>query len=144
MEVRSSNSRLGRSTSNSVIEVLYRDTSTKSSVTTSPERTKLWTQPPSKHHSNKVPVVYYLSRNGQLQHPHFIEVPMPSSSTALYLRGTLHLFYFIPILSLLLVSWFFIFILQMLLAGWMISAESLWLQCTPGLQNGKFIYTNND
>ncbi|KAK1357341.1 Upstream of flc [Heracleum sosnowskyi] len=89
MELRTSNSILGRSTSNSAIEVLYRDTSTKSSVTTSPERTKVWTQPPSKHHSNKVPVVYYLSRNAQLQHPHFIEVPLSSSSTGLYLRDVI-------------------------------------------------------
>ncbi|KAL1827590.1 hypothetical protein ACET3Z_006002 [Daucus carota] len=88
MELRTSNSRLGRSTSNSVVEVLYRDTSTKS-VTTSPERTKVWTQPPSKHHSSKVPVVYYLSRNGQLEHPHFIEVPLSSSSSGLYLRDVI-------------------------------------------------------
>ncbi|XP_074358527.1 protein SOSEKI 5-like [Apium graveolens] len=90
MELKTSNSRLARSTSNSVIEVLYRDTSTKSSVTTSPERNKVWTEPPSKHHSSKVPVVYYLSRNGQLEHPHFIEVPLSSSSTGLYLRDVIN------------------------------------------------------
>lgn len=33
-----------------------------------------------------VSVVYYLSRNGHLQHPHFIQVPL-SSSNGLYLRG---------------------------------------------------------
>ncbi|KAK4741857.1 hypothetical protein SAY87_025445 [Trapa incisa] len=32
-------------------------------------------------------VLYYLSVNSQLQHPHFIEVPL-SSSQGLYLRGT--------------------------------------------------------
>ncbi|RWW09660.1 hypothetical protein GW17_00026841 [Ensete ventricosum] len=32
-------------------------------------------------------VVYYLSRNGHLEHPHFMEVPLSSSSSGLYLRG---------------------------------------------------------
>ncbi|KAL2899085.1 Protein UPSTREAM OF FLC [Bienertia sinuspersici] len=36
-----------------------------------------------------VPVVYYLSRNGQLEHPHFMEVPL-SSSHGLYLRDVIH------------------------------------------------------
>lgn len=36
--------------------------------------------------SRKVPVVYYLCRNRQLEHPHFIEVPL-SSSEGLFLRG---------------------------------------------------------
>ena len=52
---------------------------------TSPERTKVWTEPPN-HKLRKVPVVYYLSRNGQLEHPHFMEVPL-SSPDGLYLRG---------------------------------------------------------
>ncbi|KAJ4769566.1 UPSTREAM OF FLC protein (DUF966) [Rhynchospora pubera] len=33
-----------------------------------------------------VPVVYYLSRNRHLEHPHFIEVPLSSSSDAFFLR----------------------------------------------------------
>lgn len=49
---------------------------------TSPERTKVWTEP----NRRKVSVVYYLSRNGQLEHPHFMEVPL-SSSDGLFLRG---------------------------------------------------------
>lgn len=54
----------------------------------SPERTKVWTEPRANKTSEKrsVPVVYYLSRNGQLEHPHFIEVPL-SSPEGLYLRG---------------------------------------------------------
>ncbi|XP_074295112.1 protein SOSEKI 5-like [Silene latifolia] len=36
-----------------------------------------------------VPVVYYLSRNGQLEHPHFMEVPL-SSPQGLYLRDIIH------------------------------------------------------
>ncbi|KAH9624377.1 hypothetical protein KSS87_011889, partial [Heliosperma pusillum] len=36
-----------------------------------------------------VPVVYYLSRNGQLEHPHFMEVPL-SSPQGLYLRDVIH------------------------------------------------------
>lgn len=59
---------------------------------TSPERTKVWTEPnknkPTGNSSErKVPVVYYLSRNGQLEHPHFMDVPL-SSPEGLYLRGT--------------------------------------------------------
>lgn len=36
--------------------------------------------------TRKVPVLYYLSRNGHLEHPHLIDVP-PSSPHGLYLRG---------------------------------------------------------
>ncbi|XP_047967912.1 protein SOSEKI 5-like [Salvia hispanica] len=36
-----------------------------------------------------VPVVYYLSRNGQLEHPHFIEVPLSSSAHGLFLRDVI-------------------------------------------------------
>lgn len=54
---------------------------------TSPERTKVWTEPKTKISERKVPVVYYLCRNGQLEHPHFMEVTL-SSSDGLYLRGT--------------------------------------------------------
>lgn len=52
---------------------------------TSPERTKKWMEPQMKMES-KVPVVYYLSRNGHLEHPHFMEVPL-SSPGGLFLRG---------------------------------------------------------
>ncbi|KAF8402845.1 hypothetical protein HHK36_010936 [Tetracentron sinense] len=55
---------------------------------TSPERTKIWTEPKPKT-ERKVPVVYYLSRNGQLEHPHFMEVPL-SSSEGLYLRDVVN------------------------------------------------------
>lgn len=37
-----------------------------------------------------IPVVYYLSRNRHLEHPHFIEVPLSSSSEAFLLRGERH------------------------------------------------------
>ena len=53
----------------------------------SPERAKVWTEKsPRYQQSRKVPVVYYLCRNRQLEHPHFIEVPL-SSPEGLYLRG---------------------------------------------------------
>ncbi|WOL16253.1 protein UPSTREAM OF FLC-like [Canna indica] len=51
---------------------------------TSPERTKVWKEPKPR----KVPVVYYLSRNGQLEHPHFMEVTL-SSADGLYLRDVI-------------------------------------------------------
>ncbi|XP_050367666.1 protein SOSEKI 5 [Argentina anserina] len=37
----------------------------------------------------KVPVVYYLSRNGQLEHPHFMEVPL-SSPRGLFLSDVIN------------------------------------------------------
>ncbi|KAL8138065.1 hypothetical protein V2J09_004066 [Rumex salicifolius] len=55
----------------------------------SPERARVWTEKSGKFVQNrKVPVVYYLSRNRQLEHPHFIEVPL-SSSQGLYLRDVI-------------------------------------------------------
>lgn len=40
---------------------------------TIPERNKIWFEPKPKATELKVLVIYYLSRNGQLKHPHFIE-----------------------------------------------------------------------
>lgn len=60
----------------------------------SPERAIIWTEKSPKYqykqqqHNRKVPVVYYLCRNRQLEHPHFIEVPI-SAPDGLYLRGTI-------------------------------------------------------
>ncbi|XP_057772290.1 protein SOSEKI 5-like [Salvia miltiorrhiza] len=54
----------------------------------SPERTKVWTESP-KSDGRSVPVVYYLSRNGQLEHPHFMEVPLSSSAHGLFLRDVI-------------------------------------------------------
>ncbi|KAH6793988.1 hypothetical protein C2S52_004465 [Perilla frutescens var. hirtella] len=66
----------------------------------SPERSKVWTEkspkyryvhhnnsPPPPFHTRKVPVVYYLCRNRQLEHPHFMEVPL--SCDDLYLRDVI-------------------------------------------------------
>jgi hypothetical protein len=63
----------------------------------SPERTVVWTEPPPKTSTarragaaalpTKVAVVYYLSRNGQLDHPHFMEVALSSPQDGLCLRG---------------------------------------------------------
>ncbi|KAI3806374.1 hypothetical protein L1987_22275 [Smallanthus sonchifolius] len=55
----------------------------------SPEHTRVWTEPhPVSSKPRRLPVVYYLSRNGNLEHPHFIEVPL-SSSDGLYLRDVI-------------------------------------------------------
>jgi len=70
--------------------------------TISPERTRVWAEPSNKLKTNNngesqtrqatiAPVVYYLSRNGQLEHPHFMEVPL-SSPDGLFLRGIFSLF----------------------------------------------------
>ncbi|XP_075093320.1 protein SOSEKI 3-like [Nicotiana tabacum] len=61
----------------------------------SPERAKVWTEKSPKYQqqkprlsNGKVPVVYYLCRNRQLEHPHFIEVPL-SSPEGFYLRDVI-------------------------------------------------------
>lgn len=68
--------------------------------TISPERTRVWSEPsnklktndnvePQPNQSSLAPVVYYLSRNGQLEHPHFMEVPL-SSPDGLFLRDVIN------------------------------------------------------
>ncbi|KAJ7947883.1 Protein UPSTREAM OF FLC like [Quillaja saponaria] len=55
----------------------------------SPERAKVWTEKSPKYHQNRrVPVIYYLCRNRQLEHPHFMEVFI-SSPDGLYLRDVI-------------------------------------------------------
>ncbi|KAF5751579.1 hypothetical protein HS088_TW02G00594 [Tripterygium wilfordii] len=56
----------------------------------SPERAKVWTErsPKYRQQNQKVAVVYYLCKNRQLEHPHFIEVPL-SSPDGLYLRDVI-------------------------------------------------------
>ncbi|CAL1389762.1 unnamed protein product [Linum trigynum] len=61
--------------------------------TKSPDQSKEWTERLPKYHQQhrKVVIVFYLCRNRQLEHPHFIEVPL-SSPDGLYLRDLrLHL-----------------------------------------------------
>ncbi|CAL1400585.1 unnamed protein product [Linum trigynum] len=70
-----------------------------------PERIRVWGHPHATNNAaqengdnkatnsfpeeeKKVPVVYYLSRNGQLEHPHFMEVPL-TAPDGLYLRDVL-------------------------------------------------------
>ncbi|XP_022764544.1 protein UPSTREAM OF FLC-like [Durio zibethinus] len=55
---------------------------------TSPERTMVWVERKS-NKEQKVPVVYSLSRNGQLEHPHFLEVPL-SSPQGLFLKDVIN------------------------------------------------------
>lgn len=63
----------------------------------SPERTKVWTEPNKNNKTSaaaanrKVPVIYYLSRNGQLEHPHFMDVPL-SSPEGLFLKGNIYIY----------------------------------------------------
>ncbi|TYH23952.1 hypothetical protein ES288_A03G052600v1 [Gossypium darwinii] len=62
----------------------------KETVEISPERNKVWVEPKPLNTLvvRKVAVVYYLSRNGQLQHPHFMQVPL-SSNAGLYLKDVI-------------------------------------------------------
>ncbi|KAG7538592.1 hypothetical protein ISN44_As13g023400 [Arabidopsis suecica] len=56
----------------------------------SPDRNRIWSEPRHKPVVNrKVPVVYYLCRNGQLDHPHFMEVTL-SSHDGLYLKDVIN------------------------------------------------------
>ncbi|KAK9123529.1 hypothetical protein Sjap_013131 [Stephania japonica] len=58
---------------------------------TSPERTKIWAeQRQSRIREKKVPIVYYLCRDGHLEQPHFMEVPISSSNQGLYLRDVIN------------------------------------------------------
>ncbi|GJS19502.1 upstream of flc-like protein [Tanacetum coccineum] len=52
----------------------------------SPEHNKVWVEPNNRQ--RRVAVVYYLTRYGQLEHPHFVEVTL-SSSDGLYLRDVI-------------------------------------------------------
>jgi Protein SOSEKI 2, plant len=52
------------------------------------ERAKAWSESMPKSSEKKVAVVYYLSRNGHFEHPHFMKVAL-SSSDGLYLKGSL-------------------------------------------------------
>ncbi|CAH9114410.1 unnamed protein product [Cuscuta epithymum] len=55
----------------------------------SSEQPQFWSEPPRDNPDRRqAAVVYYLSRNGQLQHPHFMEVPF-SSSQGLYLKDVI-------------------------------------------------------
>lgn len=56
---------------------------------TNPERTKMLNLPKSKS-EQKVGVVYYLTRNGQFEHPRFMEVPL-SSPQGLQLKGSTYI-----------------------------------------------------
>ncbi|KAM3265766.1 protein SOSEKI 5 isoform X1 [Capsicum annuum] len=59
--------------------------------TSSPERNIIWIEPkPYNKVLKSVHVIYYLSRNGQLEHPHFIEVPLSSSDDGLYLKDVIN------------------------------------------------------
>ncbi|XP_010261234.1 PREDICTED: protein UPSTREAM OF FLC-like [Nelumbo nucifera] len=50
------------------------DSRARRSRETSPDRARVYVQPKTKTFK-KVQVLYYLCRNGQLEHPHFMEVP---------------------------------------------------------------------
>ncbi|GMI87089.1 SOSEKI5 [Hibiscus trionum] len=54
----------------------------------SPERNIVWVERKS-NNEHKVPVVYYLSRDGRLEHPHFLEVPL-SSPQGLFLKDVIN------------------------------------------------------
>lgn len=69
----------------------------------SPERAKVWTEKSPKYQqTRKVPVIYYLCRNRQLEHPHFMEVPL-SSPEGLHLRGICKIEMYKNLLPLLLI-----------------------------------------
>ncbi|KAK8683533.1 hypothetical protein V6N13_039592 [Hibiscus sabdariffa] len=74
----------GRTTEFGVVSRKWKETSG-----ISPERNKVWIEPSNSITERKVAVVYYLSRNGHLQHPHFMEVPL-SSPAGLYLKDVIN------------------------------------------------------
>ncbi|XVF75383.1 hypothetical protein PTKIN_Ptkin13bG0183900 [Pterospermum kingtungense] len=56
---------------------------------TSPERAMVWVETKPNLEQQKASVVYYLSCNGQLEQPHFLEVPF-SSPQGLFLKDVLN------------------------------------------------------
>lgn len=67
----------------------------KISSSTSPDKMNIWVEPKPKSKAThdattgKVDVVYYISKNGDLQHPHFMELFL-SSVHGLYLRDVMN------------------------------------------------------
>ncbi|TKY50654.1 UPSTREAM OF FLC protein [Spatholobus suberectus] len=53
------------------------------------ESSKIWIEPKHQATELKVPVIYYLSRNGQLEHPHLLEVPISSPQGMLCLKDVI-------------------------------------------------------
>ncbi|WOH02210.1 hypothetical protein DCAR_0521599 [Daucus carota subsp. sativus] len=79
-----SSARIGRS--NSELQTSRNLRYTKSNSQEQGSRTSWANLPPTHHHPKahrKVPVLYYLSKDGHLQHPHFVEVPLSSDSLRL-------------------------------------------------------------
>ncbi|RDX76058.1 Protein UPSTREAM OF FLC [Mucuna pruriens] len=56
---------------------------------TSPEGSKIWIEPKHQATELKVPVIYYLSRNGHLEHPHLMEVPISSPQGVLCVKDVI-------------------------------------------------------
>ncbi|KAJ7975851.1 protein UPSTREAM OF FLC-like [Quillaja saponaria] len=57
---------------------------------TSPERPTICIEPKPNVIELQVPVIYYLSRNGQLEHPHLMEVPVSSTQGLLYMKDVIN------------------------------------------------------
>ncbi|KAK7382996.1 hypothetical protein VNO78_28661 [Psophocarpus tetragonolobus] len=55
----------------------------------SSETSKILIEPKQQATEQKVPVIYYLSRNGQLEHPHLMEVPISSPQGMLRLKDVI-------------------------------------------------------
>ncbi|BAT93608.1 hypothetical protein HKW66_Vig0199120 [Vigna angularis] len=53
------------------------------------ESSKMWTEPKHQATELRVPVIYYLSRNGQLEHPHLMDVPISSPQGVLCLKDVI-------------------------------------------------------
>jgi hypothetical protein len=75
------------------LEARARRRASPSGIRTRPVRVEPEPPPPTKTHkmvtTKRVAVVYYLCRNHQLEHPHFMEVPL-ASMQGLYLRDVIN------------------------------------------------------
>lgn len=101
----------------------------------SPERTKVWRKPEAER---RVAVVYYLSLNGKLQHPHFMELRL-SSPRGLFLRGKCKSgkWDFWELMKWIMILSCFSVYSQMCLNAWIPSEEKALLLCILGLQKGR-------
>ncbi|KAF4389211.1 hypothetical protein F8388_026940 [Cannabis sativa] len=66
----------------------WQDMKENNSSSCSNRGSRAWTETKSVKTDKKVPVIYYLSRNNQLDHPHFMVVPL-SSPQGLYLKDVI-------------------------------------------------------
>lgn len=105
---------------------------------TSQEGTKVCCESKTK----RIPIVYYLFRNGHLEHPHFMEVSLSSRDNQLYLKG--NRFRSTSFVSVLKHLFIYLFFPQISSVGLMCFEAREWRACTHGHSRGSLISKSFD